>query len=364
MKPMKRMLSSLLATALLCGLMCLGVGAEASGGASSSHIPEDASQGALHTEAGQVTLSMADGPEIIFTSAHLGGYVSFSEPFSGETATLRTIIIELGCISYALSPDGQVYSCADGTEYTWMYDFPFCHFFALYEDGTLEGPAWANCDLTGNAYANFGLNNASYCTFTLLGFYADDDRYCLTTQEALDLFCQSTGAQLSSSHASSTFADVSPSVYYAKAVDWAVEHGVTAGTSETTFSPDAIVTRAQAVTFLWNAAGKPEPQSSSSPFTDVTDPGAYYYKAVLWAAQQGITSGVGGGLFGPDQDLAYDQILTFLCNAAGETGSGSDWSEAALNWAAQQGITNGLSFSAKNSCPRRDVVYCLWKQLA
>ena len=160
------------------------------------------------------------------------------------------------------------------------------------------------------------------------------------------------------------FTDVGSYDYYADAVQWAVNQGVTNGTSATTFSPANTVTRAEAVTFLWRAAGSPEPASTTSPFTDVTDPGAYYYKAVLWASEQGITTGAGGGRFDLTGTLAYDQIFTFLCRAAGESASGADWSAAAVAWAEQNGLTDGLSFTAKASCPRCDVVYCLWKQMA
>ena len=160
------------------------------------------------------------------------------------------------------------------------------------------------------------------------------------------------------------FTDVLSGDYYADAVSWAVQANVTTGTSATTFSPASPVTRAQAVTFLWRAAGAPEPASSTSPFTDVTDTGAYYYKAVLWAAEQGITGGVGNNTFGLDITLSYDQIFTFLCRASGGDASGSDWSAAAVNWAKANGLTDGLSFTAKANCPRSDLVYCLWKQMA
>ena len=160
-----------------------------------------------------------------------------------------------------------------------------------------------------------------------------------------------------------SFTDVPSGAYYAEAVAWAVENGVTNGTSATTFSPGATVTRAEAVAFLWRAAGKPEPKSTVSPFSDVTDKSAYYYKAVLWAAEQNITNGMGGGKFGLRSTLAYDQILTFLCRASGETAAGTDWSAAAVEWAAKNGLTAGLTFSPKDSCPRADVIYCLWMQL-
>lgn len=160
------------------------------------------------------------------------------------------------------------------------------------------------------------------------------------------------------------FTDVSSGDYYAQAVQWAVDRGVTSGTGASTFSPANTVTRAEAVTFLWRAAGSPEPTSTASSFTDVTDSGAYYYKAVLWATEQGITGGVGNNMFGLSNPLTYDQIFTFLSRAAGESLSGSDWSAAAVSWAQSSGLTEGLSFTATASCPRSDVVYCLWKQLA
>ena len=159
------------------------------------------------------------------------------------------------------------------------------------------------------------------------------------------------------------FTDVTTGDYYADAVQWAVNQKVTTGTGANTFSPANSVTRAEAVTFLWRAAGSPAPASSVSPFTDVTDPSAYYYHAVLWAAEQGITGGVGGGMFDLSSSLSYDQIFTFLCRAAGESATGDDWSAAAVNWAQSSGLTEGLNFSAKANCPRADVVYCLWKQL-
>ena len=90
----------------------------------------------------------------------------------------------------------------------------------------------------------------------------------------------------------------------------------------------------------------------------------YYYRAVLWASDQGITGGVGNGQFGLSATLTYDQILAMLCRASGGTASGRDWSAAAVSWAAENGLTEGLTFSPKDNCPRSDVVYCLWKQLA
>ena len=158
------------------------------------------------------------------------------------------------------------------------------------------------------------------------------------------------------------FRDVSANAYYADAVEWAVTEGVTNGTSGSTFSPGSTVTRAQAVTFLWRAAGQPEPSASAPTFTDAADRNSYYYQAVRWAAEEGITNGVTATTFQPDGTLHYDQILAFLCRAAGGNATGSGWSQKAQTWAAANGITDGLTYAAKGNCPRSDAVYFLWQQ--
>ena len=159
------------------------------------------------------------------------------------------------------------------------------------------------------------------------------------------------------------FTDVPDDAYYADAVVWAVEKEITQGTGGGAFSPEKTVTRAEMVTFLWRAAGSPAPTAASSGFSDVTDKSAFYYKAVLWAVEKGITNGVGGGRFNLTGTLTYDQIFTFLCRFAGEEAEGENWSSAAVAWARSSGLTAGLTFTAQSNCPRSDVVYCLWKQL-
>ena len=111
------------------------------------------------------------------------------------------------------------------------------------------------------------------------------------------------------------FTDVKPKKYYAKAVLWAVENGITNGTSATTFNPNGPCTRAEVVTFLWRANGKPEPADSEIPFTDVK-PKKYYTKAVLWAVENGITTGTGQGLFSPEVVCDRGQVVTFLYREA------------------------------------------------
>ena len=172
-----------------------------------------------------------------------------------------------------------------------------------------------------------------------------------------------------------SFADVSTSAYYADAVAWAVENGVTGGTSATTFSPDAACTRAQAVTFLWRAAGSPAPKSSVNPFTDVST-SAYYYDAVLWAVERGITAGTSATTFSPDATCTRGQIVTFLYRAVGTTTSGTNpfvdvadsaYYADAVKWAVAEGVTAGTSattFSPDASCTRGHIVTFLYRAYA
>ena len=171
----------------------------------------------------------------------------------------------------------------------------------------------------------------------------------------------------------STFTDVAADAWYADAVQWAVEHGITGGTSATTFSPDTSCTRAQMVTFLWRAAGSPEPIKSSTPFADV-DATAYYYEAMLWAVEQNITSGTSATTFSPDAVVTRSQTVTFLWRDAGSppTASGSSFMDVtadayyaeAVTWAASEDITSGTSaitFSPDADCTRAQIVTFLWR---
>ncbi len=165
-----------------------------------------------------------------------------------------------------------------------------------------------------------------------------------------------------------TFLDVPSSAYYAEAVRWALERDITSGTSKNLFSPDLALTRAQAVTFLWRAMGSPAPASESLRFSDV-DTGKYYSDAVIWAAEKGIATGTSQTLFSPDMTLSRAQMITFLWRAMGRPNdSGSRiWYEDAVDWANEQGLLQGTAdgFTAEghNVCPRCDTVYYMWKAL-
>ena len=167
------------------------------------------------------------------------------------------------------------------------------------------------------------------------------------------------------------FVDVATGSYYEDAVDWAVENGITQGTDDTHFAPDGICTRAQAVTFLWRAAGSPAPKSMSS-FVDVSTD-SYYAKAVAWAVENGITTGTGDGKFSPDATCTRAQSVTFLFRAIGKlVDSKAEFSDVltdsyyanAVAWAVENGVTNGIGdglFGPDNSCTRAQIVTFLFR---
>ena len=169
----------------------------------------------------------------------------------------------------------------------------------------------------------------------------------------------------------SPFSDVSTTAYYYEAVKWAQEKGITGGIGNGLFGPNRPCTRAQIVTFLWRAAGSPEPKSMSS-FADVSID-AYYAKAVAWAVENGITTGTGDGKFSPDATCTCAQSVTFLFRAIGKlVDSKAEFSDVltdsyyanAVAWAVENGVTNGIGdglFGPNNSCTRAQIVTFLWR---
>lgn len=169
------------------------------------------------------------------------------------------------------------------------------------------------------------------------------------------------------------FEDVKPSAYYFTPVIWAANKGITGGVDETHFGPNAFCTRAQVVTFLWRAAGSPEPETTDCPFVDVA-PGSYYYKAVLWAKERGITSGVGAARFGGNLVCTRAQVVTFLYRAKGnpawetvnrfsDVGT-EDYYYQSVCWAADNGVTSGVDggrFGPDMTCTRAQIVTFLYR---
>ena len=170
-----------------------------------------------------------------------------------------------------------------------------------------------------------------------------------------------------------TFPDVPSSAYYAEPVKWAAEKGITSGTKDGGFAPGNTCTRAQIVTFLWRAAGSPEPQTTQTGMTDVS-PAAYYAKAVAWAIENGITVGRSDGSFNPNGTCTRANGVTFLYRAAKAAASGNDagfsdvaadaYYAAAVQWALENGITNGQSnglFGPNGACTRAQIVTFLYR---
>ena len=169
----------------------------------------------------------------------------------------------------------------------------------------------------------------------------------------------------------SPFSDVSTSAYYYEAVKWAQEKGITGGIGNGLFGPNQPCTRAQIVTFLWRAAGSPEPKSMSS-FSDVSAD-SYYAKAVAWAVENGITTGTGDGKFSPDATCTRAQSVTFLFRAIGKlVDIKAEFSDVltdsyyanAVAWAVENGVTNGIGdglFGPDNSCTRAQIVTFLYR---
>ena len=178
------------------------------------------------------------------------------------------------------------------------------------------------------------------------------------------------------------FTDVAAGSYYHDAVLWAIEQGITKGTSDTTFSPNATCTRAQIVTFLWRAAGCPKPESQNNPFSDV-QAGAYYSDAVLWAIENGITTGTGDGTFSPNATCNRAQAMAFIYRSEQAKGGGMEGQWMFLNpfadvnlesyygeavmWAVANGVTGGTTattFSPNANCTRAQIVTFLYRCLS
>ena len=171
------------------------------------------------------------------------------------------------------------------------------------------------------------------------------------------------------------FLDVPAGAYYEDAVVWAVGKGITSGTNATTFDPNGTCTRAQAVTFLWRTAGSPTPKTKLMPFPDVPV-GSYYWNAVLWAIEQGITEGTSYLTFSPNDSCTRAQIVTFLWRAKGNPAVSGNapftdvapdaYYAAAVTWAEKNGITGGIGnglFGSNNTCTRAQIVTFLYRAI-
>ena len=230
------------------------------------------------------------------------------------------------------------------------------------EKVTVASDSNISATVTGSNVFTQKASTAQTVSVTPAGVTVSTSSGSLTTDETLE-----------DPASSNPFTDVPADAYYHDAVLWAVENGITSGTSATTFSPNAVCTRAQAVTFLWRAAGSPEPGIAENPFTDVASD-SYYYKAVLWAVEKGITSGTSATTFSPNVTCSRAQIVTFLWRgqqspSVSTSGAFTDVSAdayyaKAVDWAVSGGITSGTSattFSPNANCTRAQIVTFLWR---
>ena len=168
------------------------------------------------------------------------------------------------------------------------------------------------------------------------------------------------------------FRDVYEDDYFFDAVQWAAENGITGGVGNDRFGPNLDCSRGQTMTFLWRASGEPEPDSISTDLTDVAA-GSYYSEAVLWAMQEGVTTGAGAGRFAPDATVTRGQFVTFLYRLAGASSDGvhpfadvpaGSYYEKAIAWAFAEGITRGTSgttFSPDAPCTRAQIITFLYR---
>ena len=355
----KQLSSLVLAAALMSGLMCLPAGAVAgpSIGISAASNPADetASQGALAETGGMVTLTRPSGSVITLTSAYLGGSVTFQNPYSGETVVLKTIVARPGCIGYVTTAAGEVYTDEDRLLFdslTADVGHMPCNYFSVNTEGVIDIQGMNDNDLLGNTYARFGPREEpdveGVCLF-ITNFYADDGRYWVTTQPALDSFTQLTGIEVEGGPAQETeeetsqpsaqvFSDVPPDAWYAEYVQTVYEKGLFSGTGDGVFSPDANMTYAQFLVVLSQFSGETIPASS----------GAWYQGYVDWAGEKGlIPSEIQDG-FDPDAPITRQDMAALFgafLNAydhgdeAVNSGAGSFSDADGIADYAQEGVT-------------------------
>ena len=294
-------------------------------------------------------------------------------------------------------PDSIVYECAPRKNGTWSLRMKGSENYlavpstaillTTVTDPTATGAGWRlswndgapvikNASVA-NRYLQYSSSSSSFCTLQTqqshMSLYVrvpGEHLYTTSPETAPGLPCD--GGE---SCPGRVFQDMPAKDHWSHdAIDWAIVNHVTAGTSETTFSPKNTCTRAQIVTFLWRAAGSPEPETTENPFEDVPDD-KYYYKAVQWAAETAVTGGTSETTFSPDDGCTRAQVVTFLWRFAGspeptastnpfeDVPDGKYYAKAVL-WAAETGITAGTSnttFSPNETCTRAQIVTFLWR---
>ena len=229
--------------------------------------------------------------------------------------------------------------------------------------------AYLNGGVQGFAYKENGMNVVLFANSLTHKVHQRDEYAYLSNF----LFSSVLSGKNYDGSAALPFTDVADDAYYADAVVWAVSKSITSGATATTFVPNASCTRGQMVTFLWRANGSPEPKSTATSFTDVKS-GAYYEKAVAWAVENNVTTGTSAATFSPDATVTRAQAVTFQWRAAGAPASegtnaftdvsASAFYAPAVQWAVNAGVTTGTSattFSPNSSCLRAQIVSFLYR---
>ena len=289
-----------------------------------------------------------------------GGSATVAIPNSGTT----DIVVGIGAKTYTLTilrnsgTGGNEGGSGGATIYTLTFD-------------TNSGSAISKVSKTSGTTVDLTGYTPTRDGYTFDGWYSDSALTIKVT--SIKLTSNTTIYAKWTAKSDMSFTDVADKAYYRDAVAWAVENGITKGTTATTFSPNATCTRAQAVTFLWRAAGSPKPETRTMPFTDVPV-GSYYYDAVLWAVENGITKGTSDTTFSPNMTCSRAQIVTFLWRsekspAAGTANPFADvkstaYYAGAVLWAVKEDITKGTTnttFSPNADCTRAQIVTFLWR---
>ena len=289
-----------------------------------------------------------------------GGSATVAIPNSGTT----DIVVKIGTKTYTLTilrnsgTGGNEGGSGGATSYTLTFD-------------TNGGSAISKVSRTSGTTVDLTGYTPTRDGYTFDGWYSNRELTIKVT--SIKLTSNTTIYAKWTAKSDMSFTDVADKAYYRDAVAWAVENGITKGTTATTFSPNATCTRAQAVTFLWRTAGSPKPETRTMPFTDVPV-GSYYYDAVLWAVENGITKGTSDTTFSPDATCSRAQIVAFLWRsekspAAGTANPFADvkstayYADAVL-WAVKEDITKGTTnttFSPNADCTRGQIATFLYR---
>ena len=325
---------------------------------------------------GQTTRTITDIPagRLIATTVSVTGeglYGKLSAQLNVPTAVLPTVTAGSNALSVQLNAAGAGRNIPAATQYV----------IELYQGNTLVETKTVS---TVQTVAFSSLSSGT--VYTLKSYAVSPVGRSDILSQTVTTASGSSGGHTSSGGNSSKppvndpstgmdFTDVKADAYYADAVKWAVDRGITNGQTTTLFGAEASCTRAQIVTFLWRVAGSPVPQMTKNPFTDLSED-AYYYQAVLWAVEQGISVGTTETTFDPDQTCTRGEAVTFLHRNAGEPVAagnhgfqdvnGGDYYDNAVQWAKEKSITSGTTettFSPNARCTRGQIVTFLYRNL-